>query len=455
MFRFELCDGLGAVEEASDAETHQEMQCQPGGRFLIPAKCSLVRKVSELASREIWVLGGKPCSSSFAEDEEGRSTDILVLGLMEGEGLTKARPAREEIKKRVAEPPHVRNPSKPWMPLGPFPLPLILSLFVPTPTRRYRTCTDNVKAMAELATSRSTLASIPDTELDAYIANLIVQKSKAKQAHQPGSLDERDTIDAARVPNTNKRFLASVIRNVEGHNHALLRQQSLEERAKAGKGGRVKDTRASAGGPSRLRGWSDDEEEQRDSSGSGSYQMDHGEQEVVGLSSKMDMYFERKSDNGEASDSQLPSRQDKDRSNRSRQKEVHHRQPDRHEGDTGSYRDSILRLSRRAEHPRDKPRRSRCKDEDRHTGRGEHTHRSGSKSSRRHLSHRHHDSPDERERREPRRGDSSRSKHCDRPHRERPHRERPVASRKRSTSPAVEPPKKAREWDMGKDSLVQ
>lgn len=119
----------------------------------------------------------------------------------------------------------------------------------------------------------SSLASIPDHELDAYIADLIVEKSKSTEAQTSGVGHSDAKTSEPRVPNTNKRFLASVIRNVEGHNQVVLRQQAAREdrgfepqaqdshasRVGEGSSSREPDTSSS-----KLRGWSDDSTDRRD-----------------------------------------------------------------------------------------------------------------------------------------------------------------------------------------------
>ncbi|KAF6767340.1 hypothetical protein PSEUBRA_004113 [Kalmanozyma brasiliensis GHG001] len=127
--------------------------------------------------------------------------------------------------------------------------------------------------------SSSKLASVPDAELDAYIADLIVRKSKTRHTGDSVPDDVESSSAPSRVPNTNKRFLTSVIRNVEGHNQALLRQQEREVEREARRA-----KREHAGESSRLRGWSDDER-----SPSSSSTKPQGED---GPSSKMDRYFD-------------------------------------------------------------------------------------------------------------------------------------------------------------------
>ncbi|CDW99411.1 hypothetical protein, partial [Sporisorium scitamineum] len=153
--------------------------------------------------------------------------------------------------------------------------------------------------MTDPARAGSSLASVPDDELDAYIADLILQKSKTKEirSHHEGiAAYLEDDANAAKAPNTNKRFLTSMVRNVEGHNQALLRQQAREERSQSA-GARRRGQDAVAG-PSRLRRWSDDEEEGNDgSSPLRAAQNQDGEgQEEFGLSSKMDRYFAETTD---------------------------------------------------------------------------------------------------------------------------------------------------------------
>ncbi|SJX61250.1 uncharacterized protein SRS1_10237 [Sporisorium reilianum f. sp. reilianum] len=276
--------------------------------------------------------------------------------------------------------------------------------------------------------STISLASVPDTELDAYIADLILQKSKAKQArsHHQGMaayLDDDDTSSAAKVPSTNKRFLASVIRNVEGHNQALLRQQAREERSPSASDKRTGTDRDE--GPSRLRGWSDDEEDASDGRSAGR-STGNGE-DGLGLSSKMDKYFEEGSERA-----------------RGEARADSHRRSDRH----ASTKSSSSRHRERSPHEsrRDKSKSSR---DDRSSRRSEdaRSHRSSSthKSSERHHSHRsshteRQDGSDDERRRRKRKDNSE--------HR---HREK---DRKRSASPPTQPPKKAREWDLGKESLA-
>lgn len=311
--------------------------------------------------------------------------------------------------------------------------------------------------MTDSARAVSSLASVPDNQLDAYIADLIVQKSKAKEARseQHGMAAVLDNADhnVAKVPNTNKRFLASVIRNVEGHNQALLRQQAKEERSQSASARRREQD--GTGGPSRLRGWSDDEDE--DSYRSENRRTEE-EGEELGLSSKMDKYFERAS-HAERSDSQSSRLQEPQApSMRVRQKERSkpNRRSDRHSNDEShaSPKSSSSRHRERSPHEsrRDKSKRSR---DDRHYKSEEEEHRhalpSKHKSVERRRSHRssHVQRDNGSDDEEPdRRRRKAISQHWDRVG---SHRDR---SSKRSTSPPPEPPKRVREWDLGKNSFA-
>lgn len=74
-------------------------------------------------------------------------------------------------------------------------------------------------------------SSVADADLDDYIANLILQQSRQRGAQYGrqgiGAYldDQPGPSNRSKAVSTNKAFLASVIRNVEGHNSALLRQQ--------------------------------------------------------------------------------------------------------------------------------------------------------------------------------------------------------------------------------------
>ncbi|OCF44662.1 hypothetical protein I317_01549 [Kwoniella heveanensis CBS 569] len=81
-------------------------------------------------------------------------------------------------------------------------------------------------------------ADISDADLDAHVAKLLAEEAKVKEmkwselglAGLMGTgLNRGDSPDPT-LPKTNKRFLASVIRTVDGHNTALLRQQAQSAR---------------------------------------------------------------------------------------------------------------------------------------------------------------------------------------------------------------------------------
>ncbi|KAI9634119.1 uncharacterized protein MKK02DRAFT_38790 [Dioszegia hungarica] len=78
-------------------------------------------------------------------------------------------------------------------------------------------------------------ADISDAELDAHVAKLLAEEAKASELKWSelglGGLlgTGRDAPDA-NAPKPNKRFLASVIRTVDGHNAALLRDQARTAR---------------------------------------------------------------------------------------------------------------------------------------------------------------------------------------------------------------------------------
>lgn len=269
----------------------------------------------------------------------------------------------------------------------------------------------------------SRLASIPDAELDAYIADLIVQKSKAKE---PPSYPQDDvgSSSAARIPNTNKRFLSSVIRNVEGHNQALLRQQAREAACSHG----TKRTKPSIGtdetsASAKLHAWSDDEGR------SGARSPESSEsprEEGMGLSSKMDKYFDEPP---EASFTAKTSGKDG---------QSRHRQ-----SSSGSSRHRERR--RHSERDKDRPKRNRHGESEQHRSRSR---RKADDKGRPHRSsHKERDDEDDDRRRRRRRREKKDEAECE--DRQRSTRDR---DRKRSASP--KPALKVREWDLGKDSLA-
>ncbi|WWC72052.1 uncharacterized protein I206_106012 [Kwoniella pini CBS 10737] len=75
--------------------------------------------------------------------------------------------------------------------------------------------------------------NISDNDLDAHVAKLLAEEAKARELKWSElgltgllgtSLNRNESTD--NLPKTNKRFLASVIRNVDGHNSALLKSQA-------------------------------------------------------------------------------------------------------------------------------------------------------------------------------------------------------------------------------------
>ncbi|SPO35596.1 uncharacterized protein PSFLO_01067 [Pseudozyma flocculosa] len=93
------------------------------------------------------------------------------------------------------------------------------------------------------ATASSYISSLPTdlpaSQVDSYIASLILRDSTARASQYDkhgiaAYLDGRDpssSSPAAATPGPreyNKRFLASVLRNVQGHNHAVIRQQLVD-----------------------------------------------------------------------------------------------------------------------------------------------------------------------------------------------------------------------------------
>lgn len=306
------------------------------------------------------------------------------------------------------------------------------------------------------AASGSKLGSIPNSELDAYIAELIIQKSRAKQAQADAEgigayLKDDHQSKTCRIPNTNKRFLASVIQNVEGHNRALLRQQAregVEKYAPSAKGKGKERTGPSAATPtSRMRGWSDDEDSFTDRNAE--------VKDVTDLSSKMGRHFEEQ----DAPPDQIEASSRPDRSNRQRrakdeeqsaivtkrrknEKEArshkcHHEREHRHRPE--SRRDKVAERG-------DKQRRpfSSSKNEPQETS--SHRRRSDKRGhdqrrEKRHLRRRAPESKSEQtlcvERK-----DQKRSSHTNR------------INQRRSASPEARPPKKVREWDLGKQPLA-
>ncbi|GAK63077.1 uncharacterized protein PAN0_002d1279 [Moesziomyces antarcticus] len=260
----------------------------------------------------------------------------------------------------------------------------------------------------------SELASVSSEDLDTYIAELIVQKSRTKQASadQRGiaSYLEPDDAAAARVPNTNKRFLASIIRNVEGHNSALRRQQQRSEQRSA------PSSRAERSGSSKMRGWSDDERdpEEKARSGRSDVQLERFGEE---MSSKMDKYFEEPDPDLESRQRQRRSERKEDRQSSSNKR--------RHDKERASARDGHGHSSHRSLRSSRSERSERSEQ-----SRGGRSHPDDGASD---DDHRHH-----RRSHTSRRSSDRKSEHKSR-------------SRKWSASPPPAPsPPKVREWDLGK-----
>ncbi|WVQ74224.1 hypothetical protein IAR50_003819 [Cryptococcus sp. DSM 104548] len=104
-------------------------------------------------------------------------------------------------------------------------------------------------------------ADISDADLDAHVAQLLAQEAKAKETKWSelglsgllgnSMLAGRDEPDPS-LPKPNKRFLASIIRTVDGHNSALLRSQAGS--ARQARQERMPDLPPSRGQPSSKRG---------------------------------------------------------------------------------------------------------------------------------------------------------------------------------------------------------
>lgn len=332
----------------------------------------------------------------------------------------------------------------------------------------------------------STLASIPDQELDAYIAELILQKSRAKEARSQtegiGAYFQDDEAvsktDEARVPNTNKRFLASVIRNVEGHNQALLRVQAREAERAARVGERNGDStrgkreesgrrdmevsRGSKGATSRMRGWSDDKLDENDDRSSHTSSIAGQDEGLVlpEISSKMDKYFDEPvsplqidfaSDNATLSSSHR--RCTEEHSKPRRGEERNH--SSRHESDRNSIHNTskASTSSKSREHRHHSDHRSRHEKSERRKRQDGHS----SRHRDRHDSNDVDDDRSKRRRKEREDGSASRRKEhkSSRDNERSSHKDKASQSdRNRSASPSTDPPKQVREWDLGKESLA-
>ncbi|SNX82557.1 uncharacterized protein MEPE_01263 [Melanopsichium pennsylvanicum] len=333
------------------------------------------------------------------------------------------------------------------------------------------------------ANPSSNLSSISDHDLDACIADLIVQKSKAREAKSQfdgisAFLEEEEdgttNSTQVKVPNTNKRFLASVIRNVEGHNQTLLRQQArdadrvarLAGHKSSLQAGREVDQRkegessSSRIGTSKLRGWFDDEAEEgrtlRDSSS-----VDYPSPPQ--LSSRMDKYFsepisEQRNSARLRDDSEADSCRGEDSSRRKRKEtsDVSRHKSERHRRDGKSkHGSSKMGSSSQREHHYQSDRRSFRREESDSPGHGrdrEARHRDRNHADRKRRTR------DEkkgsasnlkcRERRSNRTSSRAHNSHSS-------HRDKQTASdTKPGASPITHPPRKVREWDRGKESFA-
>ncbi|WVQ66951.1 uncharacterized protein L199_005142 [Kwoniella botswanensis] len=105
-------------------------------------------------------------------------------------------------------------------------------------------------------------STISDTDLDAHVAKLLAEEAKARELKWSelgltgllgNSLDRNGSPDPS-LPKTNKRFLASVIRTVDGHNSALLKAQAQSARDARGESSRSASGSGKGIGGSRMFG---------------------------------------------------------------------------------------------------------------------------------------------------------------------------------------------------------
>ncbi|WWC94919.1 hypothetical protein V866_001771 [Kwoniella sp. B9012] len=105
-------------------------------------------------------------------------------------------------------------------------------------------------------------STISDTDLDAHVAKLLAEEAKARELKWSelgltgllgNSLDRNGSPDSS-LPKTNKRFLASVIRTVDGHNSALLKAQAQSARDARGESSRSASGSGRGIGGSRMFG---------------------------------------------------------------------------------------------------------------------------------------------------------------------------------------------------------
>ena len=336
--------------------------------------------------------------------------------------------------------------------------------------------------------AKSGLASVPDDELDAYIADLILQKSRATEARSQTQgigayltdevVGQSTVSNQGPIHNTNKHFLASVIRNVEGHNRALLRQQIREaeraardsqpitESSSAMTNG-TKTTDADKAAPSnsskpsrsKMRGWSDESLDYDQDSADGV----STSAEAVKLSSKMDKYFDAASSDRNAAlpASVRPSEhRDGEKSTRRRKEpRTIDREHSNAPAHSSSDRDGIHRPTseqtecERRRHDKERDRKSgRSRDKARHSDRDGHRDRDRSRRSERQADHRDEHGKSSQSTSKRRDSHPKRSRHEEGSSIR--HRASSRSKQRRSASPAAEPPRKVREWDLGKDSLA-
>ncbi|ORX88695.1 hypothetical protein K493DRAFT_341119 [Basidiobolus meristosporus CBS 931.73] len=83
--------------------------------------------------------------------------------------------------------------------------------------------------MSRSAQSNSNSLEVPD--FDAYVASLIARESKAKELdYQTFGVGVYKSSPSSSKPKPNTRFLNALIRNTDGHNQALLRQEAERDR---------------------------------------------------------------------------------------------------------------------------------------------------------------------------------------------------------------------------------
>ncbi|KAJ1033386.1 hypothetical protein NDA13_001377 [Ustilago tritici] len=302
------------------------------------------------------------------------------------------------------------------------------------------------------------LASVPDDELDAYIADQIVQRSRAKEASSnkggthSNAYDDAETagLSRSRVLNTNKKFLASVITNVEGHNQALLRQQAreAERAARRDANSRSRSPAPTGDGPSsKLRGWSDEDNDALSSSHTLEDGASRRRSESPGLSGKMDRYFDESASKSEEAESKRHSDEhSKDKLRDDRRNKGHYSKhgSQRHlsgkterknHADESRHRPSSHKESREHRHADDHGHKREERDVERRKRRKEGDREKGNSSRRRSV-----DCSIERK--------SSRCRSDER------RKELKEESSTRSKAEDRQPKTKVRERDLGKDSLA-